>query len=152
MDNDDIFKKFTFLNLNNQSQKNLFSLSNITQSQNDDEENEIIVLNDEKTELSQIKELDNDSRSVTEYAMKSRKESQLNLRESLNNNEEKKDDEFLRPHDIKLNNKNFENNFISSMNNNNNIKNNNININIINNNQFDFEDLVNKKYGLFPII
>jgi hypothetical protein len=103
MDNDDIFKKFTFLNLNNQSQKNLFSLSNITQSQNDDEENEIIVLNDEKTELSQIKELDNDSRSVTEYAMKSRKESQLNLRESLNNNEEKKDDEFLRPHDIKLN-------------------------------------------------
>ena len=151
MDGDEIFKKFSFMNLNNQSQKNLFSLSNISQSQNDDEENEIIVLNDEKTELSQIKELDNDSRSVTEYAMKSRKESQLNLRESLNNNEEKKDDEFLRPHDIKLNNKNLENNFISSMNNNN-IKNNNININIINNNQFDFEDLVNKKYGLFPII
>ena len=151
MDNDEIFKKFNFMSLNNQSQKNIFSYSNINQSQNDDEENEIIILNDEKTELSQIKELDNDSRSVTEYAMKSRKESQLNLRESLNTNEEKKDDEFLRPHDIKLNNKNIENNFISSMNNNN-IKNNNINININNNNQFDFEDLVNKKYGLFPII
>ena len=150
MDGDEIFKKFSFMNLNNLSQKNLFSLSNISQSQNDDEENEIIVLNDEKTELSQIKELDNDSRSVTEYAMKSRKESQLNLRESLNNNEEKKNDEFLRPHDIKINNKNIGNDFINSMNNNN-IKNNNININI-NNNQFDFEDLVNKKYGLFPII
>ena len=151
MEGDEIFQKFNFLNLNNQSQTNF--ISNISQSQNDDEDNEIIVLNDEKTELSQIKELDNDSRSVTEYAMKSRKESQLNLRESLNNNEEKKDDEFLRPHDIKLNTKN-EININNNMNNN--IKNNNINININininNNNQFDFEDLVNKKYGLFPII
>ena len=149
MEGDEIFQKFNFLNLNNQNQTNF--ISNISQSQNDDEDNEIIVLNDEKTELSQIKELDNDSRSVTEYAMKSRKESQLNLRESLNNNEEKKDDEFLRPHDIKLNTKN-EININNNMNNN--IKNNNINININinNNNQFDFEDLVNKKYGLFPII
>jgi len=149
MEGDEIFQKFNFLNLNNQSQTNF--ISNISQSQNDDEDNEIIVLNDEKTELSQIKELDNDSRSVTEYAMKSRKESQLNLRESLNNNEEKKDDEFLRPHDIKLNTKN-EININNNMNNN--VKNNNINININinNNNQFDFEDLVNKKYGLFPII
>ena len=149
MEGDEIFQKFNFLNLNNQSQTNF--ISNISQSQNDDEDNEIIVLNDEKTELSQIKELDNDSRSVTEYAMKSRKESQLNLRESLNNNDEKKDDEFLRPHDIKLNAKN-EININNNMNNN--VKNNNINININinNNNQFDFEDLVNKKYGLFPII
>ena len=149
MEGDEIFQKFNFLNLNNQSQTNF--ISNISQSQNDDEDNEIIVLNDEKTELSQIKELDNDSRSVTEYAMKSRKESQLNLRESLNNNDEKKDDEFLRPHDIKLNTKN-EININNNMNNN--VKNNNINININinNNNQFDFEDLVNKKYGLFPII
>ena len=149
MEGDEIFQKFNFLNLNNQSQTNF--ISNISQSQNDDDDNEIIVLNDEKTELSQIKELDNDSRSVTEYAMKSRKESQLNLRESLNNNEEKKDDEFLRPHDIKLNTKN-EININNNMNNN--VKNNNINININinNNNQFDFEDLVNKKYGLFPII
>ena len=130
MEGDEIFQKFNFLNLNNQNQTNF--ISNISQSQNDDDDNEIIVLNDEKTELSQIKELDNDSRSVTEYVMKSRKESQLNLRESLNNNDEKKDDEFLRPHDIKLNTKNE--------------------ININNNNQFDFEDLVNKKYGLFPII
>ena len=147
MEGDEIFQKFNFLNLNNQSQTNF--ISNISQSQNDDDDNEIIVLNDEKTELSQIKELDNDSRSVTEYAMKSRKESQLNLRESLNNNDEKKDDEFLRPHDIKLNTKN-EININNNMNNN--VKNNNINININNNNQFDFEDLVNKKYGLFPII
>ena len=149
MEGDEIFQKFNFLNLNNQNQTNF--ISNISQSQNDDDDNEIIVLSDEKTELSQIKELDNDSRSVTEYAMKSRKESQLNLRESLNNNDEKKDDEFLRPHDIKLNTKN-EININNNMNNN--IKNNNINININinNNNQFDFEDLVNKKYGLFPII
>ena len=149
MEGDEIFQKFNFLNLNSQNQTNF--ISNISQSQNDDDDNEIIVLNDEKTELSQIKELDNDSRSVTEYAMKSRKESQLNLRESLNNNEEKKDDEFLRPHDIKLNTKN-EININNNMNNN--VKNNNINININinNNNQFDFEDLVNKKYGLFPII
>ena len=147
MDSNEIFNKFNLLNINNQNQINFFS--SISQSQNDDEENEIIVLNDEKTELSQIKELDNDSRSVTE-SIKSRKGSQLNLRENLNINEEKKDNEFLRPHDIKLNVKNNEHNFINNMNNNNNIKNNNININ--NNNQFDFEDLVNKKYGLFPII
>ena len=146
MDSNEIFNKFNLLNLNNQNQFNFFS--SISQSQNDDEENEIIVLNDEKTELSQIKELDNDSRSVTESII-SRKGSQLNLRENLNINEEKKDNEFLRPHDIKLNVKNNEHNFINNMNNNN-IKNNNININ--NNNQFDFEDLVNKKYGLFPII
>ena len=146
MDSNEIFNKFNLLNLNNQNQFNFFS--SISQSQNDDEENEIIVLNDEKTELSQIKELDNDSRSVTE-SIKSSKGSQLNLRENLNINEEKKDNEFLRPHDIKLNVKNNEHNFINNMNNNN-IKNNNININ--NNNQFDFEDLVNKKYGLFPII
>ena len=148
MDGNEIFNKFNLLNLNNQNQNNFFS--RISQSQNDDEENEIIVLNDEKTELSQIKELDNDSRSVTE-SIKSRKGSHQNLRENLNINEEKKDDEFLRPHDIKLNVKNNEHNFINNMNNNN-IKNNNININRNNNYQFDFEDLVNKKYGLFPII
>ena len=142
---DNIFEKINFLNLEEpNSTKNLFG--NIKQKfsfndEHDDEENEIIVY-DDKTELSQIKEQDNDSRSVTEYANKSRKESQLNLRENLNinKNEEKKEEEFLRPHDINLNKKN-ENNF------NNNIFNNNFN-----SRELDFEDKVNKKYGLFPII
>ena len=142
---DNIFEKINFLNLEEpNSTKNLFG--NIKQKfsfndEHDDEENEIIVY-DDKTELSQIKEQDNDSRSVTEYANKSRKESQLNLRENLNinKNEEKKEEEFLRPHDINLNKKN-ENNF------NNNIFNNNFN-----SKELDFEDKVNKKYGLFPII
>ena len=142
---DNIFEKINFLNLGEpNSTTNLFG--NIKQKfqfneEHDDEENEIIVY-DDKTELSQIKEQDNDSRSVTEYANKSRKESQLNLRENLNinKNEEKKEEEFLRPHDINLNKKN-ENNF------NNNIFNNNLN-----NRELDFEDKVNKKYGLFPII
>ncbi len=142
---DNIFEKINFLNLGEpNSTKNLFG--NIKQKfsfndEHDDEENEIIVY-DDKTELSQIKEQDNDSRSVTEYANKSRKESQLNLRENLNinKNEEKKEEEFLRPHDINLNKKN-ESNF------NNNIFNNNLN-----SRELDFEDKVNKKYGLFPII
>ena len=136
MDGEDLFKRMDSLDLGNKKEKNIFSYINPNQ---DDEENEIIVIGDEKTELSQIKELDNDSRSVTECEYKSVKGSQLNLRENINLNEEKKDDEFLRPHDIKINNRN-ENNINNIMNNCN------------NNKQLDFEDLVNKKYGLFPII
>ena len=108
MDDDDIFGKMNFLNLDDKPQANLFSNINQKLSFNDnqdDEENEIYVVNDDKTELSQIKELDNDSRSVTESANKSRKESQINLRENLNLNEEKKEEEFLRPHDINFNKK-----------------------------------------------
>ena len=136
MDGEDLFKRMLSLDLGNKKEKNIFSYINPNQ---DDEENEIIVIGDEKTELSQIKELDNDSHSVTESEYKSRKESQLNLRENINLIEEKKEDEFLRPHDIKINNRN-ENNINNIMNNCN------------NNKQLDFEDLVNKKYGLFPII
>lgn len=134
-----LFHKMKFLNLNKTSNpKNIFSNLNPNQ---DDGENDIIVVNDEKTELSLIKESENDSLSVTESANRSRKESQLNLLENINLNEEKKD-EFLRPHDIKVNiNKNDNNNI------------NNIDNRFKNNNrQLDFEDLVNKKYGLFPII
>ena len=134
-----LFHKMKFLNLNKTSNpKNIFSNLNLNQ---DDGENDIIVVNDEKTELSLIKESENDSLSVTESANRSRKESQLNLLENINLNEEKKD-EFLRPHDINLNiNKNDNNNI------------NNIDNRFKNNNrQLDFEDLVNKKYGLFPII
>ena len=147
MDEDDIFGKMNLLSLDNRQQSSFFSKINQRLSFNDnqeDEENEIIIVNDDKTELSQIKELDNDSRSVTESANRSRKESQMNLRENinLNLNEEKKEEEFLRPHDIKVNiNKNDNNNI------------NNIDNRFKNNNrQLDFEDLVNKKYGLFPII
>ena len=107
---DNIFEKINFLNLGeSNSTTNLFG--NIKQKfqfneDHDDEENEIIVY-DDKTELSQIKEQDNDSRSVTECANKSRKESQLNLRENLNinKNEENKEEEFLRPHHINVNKK-----------------------------------------------
>ena len=148
MDDDEIFGKMNFLNLNDKQQTNFFS--NITQKfsfndNQDDEENQIYVVNDDKTELSQIKELDNDSGSVTESAYNSRKESQINLRENINLTEEKKEEEeFLRPHDINFNKKNE----------------NNINNNFMNNNsshnhneiKMDFEDQVNKKYGLFPII
>ena len=144
MDEDDIFGKMNLLSLDNRQQSSFFSKINQKLSFNDnqeDEENEIIIVNDDKTELSQIKELDNDSRSVTESANRSRKESQMNLRENinLNLNEEKKEEEFLRPHDINLNKK-IENNINNFENKNNNKM------------EMDFEDQVNKKYGLFPII
>ena len=144
MDEDDIFGKMNLLSLDNRQQSSFFSKINQRLSFNDnqeDEENEIIIVNDDKTELSQIKELDNDSRSVTESANRSRKESQMNLRENinLNLNEEKKEEEFLRPHDINLNKK-IENNINNFENKNNNKM------------EMDFEDQVNKKYGLFPII
>ena len=144
MDEDDIFGKINLLSLDNRQQSSFFSKINQRLSFNDnqeDEENEIIIVNDDKTELSQIKELDNDSRSVTESANRSRKESQMNLRENinLNLNEEKKEEEFLRPHDINLNKK-IENNINNFENKNNNKM------------EMDFEDQVNKKYGLFPII
>ena len=141
---DNIFEKINFLNLGEKNMTtNLFGNMNQKfpfNEEHDDEENEIIVVNDDKTELSQIKEQDNDSRSVTECANKSRKESQLNLRENLNinKNEENKEEEFLRPHHINVNKK-IENN-------------NNNNIFINNNKELDFEDKVNRKYGLFPII
>ena len=144
MDEDDIFGKMNLLSLDNRQQSSFFSKINQRLSFNDnqeDEENEIIIVNDDKTELSQIKELDNDSRSVTESANRSRKESQMNLRENinLNLNEEKKEEEFLRPHDINLNKK-IENNINNFENKNNNKM------------EMDFEDQVKKKYGLFPII
>ena len=144
MDEDDIFGKMNLLSLDNKQQSNFFPNINQRLSFNDnqdDEESQIIIVNDDKTELSQIKELDNDSRSVTESANRSRKESQMNLRENinLNLNEEKKEEEFLRPHDINLNKK-IENNI------------NNFNNKNSNEIEMDFEDQVNKKYGLFPII
>ena len=89
MDEDDIFGKMNLLSLDNRQQSSFFSKINQRLSFNDnqeDEENEIIIVNDDKTELSQIKELDNDSRSVTESANRSRKESQMNLRENINLN------------------------------------------------------------------
>lgn len=103
--------------LNNNS-KNIFS--NINNNQEDDE-NCCFVINDE---LSQIKESENESQSGTESVYKSTKESQLNLNKL---NEEKKEDEFLKP--ININNYKKNNNYY-----------------------MDFEDEVNKKYGLFPII
>ena len=127
--------KFTF---GDNKLSGLFANININQ---EDDEHCCMVLNDEKTELSQIRESENESQSGTESAFKSRKNSQLNLRD---NNEEKKEEEFLRPHNININNKNDPNI---------NFKN---NINFLNNNtnsyQMDFEDEVNQKYGLFPIV
>ena len=135
-----MFKRFNPLNLNSIQKNNIFSNvniqnNNIFKNYQDDEENEIIIINDEKTELRQIKEIDNDSRSVTERSIKSRKESQINLRENINLIEEKKDDTFLRPHDINLNSRSEKNI-----------------INIFKKEPMDFETQVNKKYGLFPII
>ena len=161
---------------NNSNQINdLFTNMNNMNINQEDDEHCCEVINDEKIELSQIKEAENESQSGTESAFNSRKNSHLNLNSLRDNyivNEEKKDDEFLKPHDVNLNinnNKNEQNiNNISNMINNNNIINinninnvnniNNINkinnINNINNNtyQLDFEDEVNKQYGLFPII
>ena len=173
-------------NNNNQITDIFANIDNININQEDDEHC-CEVINDEKTELSQIKEAENESQSGTESAFKSRKNSQLNLnslRDNYNLNEDKKDDEFLKPLDVNLNNnKNEQNNIFNMINNNNsinsinnininninsinNINNKNININNTNNNinsininsinnninQWDFEDEVNKQYGLFPII
>ena len=176
-------------NNNNKQIIDLFANMNMNINQEDDEHC-CEVINDEKIELSQIKEAENESQSGTESAFKSRKNSQLNLnslRDNYNLNEDKKDDEFLKPLDVNLNNnKNEQNNIFNMINNNNsinsinninnnninnininnnNINNNNINsINNINNNinnsnniinntyQWDFEDEVNKQYGLFPIV
>ena len=162
-------------NNNNQITDIFANIDNMNINQEDDEHC-CEVINDEKTELSQIKEAENESQSGTESAFKSRKNSQLNLNSLRDNyilNEDKKDDEFLKPHDVNLNNnKNERNNIFNMINNNNsinginNINNNNININNKNNNingintnsinnniyQWDFEDEVNKQYGLFPIV
>ena len=118
---------FSGANNTNNKQNNI---SNNINSQ-EDEEHCCVILNDEKTELSQIKESENESVSGTESAFKSRKDSQLNLHDN-NLYEEKKENEFLEPHDININNKNEQN-----INNNNRI--------------LDFEDKVNLKYNLFPI-
>ena len=125
----------------NNNNKNIFS--NIPNNQEDDE-NCCVVINDEKTELSQIKEAENESQSGTESAFKSRKDSQLNLNnlhDNYNLNEDKKEDEFLKPNNININNRNEENNNIINFNN---LRNANYHM--------DFEDEVNKKYELFPII
>ena len=116
----------------NNKQNNLFNNIN----NQEDDEHCCVIISDEKTELSQIKESENESVSGTESAFKSRKDSQLNLHDN-NFFEEKKENEFLKPHDININNRNEQN----------------INNNINNNNHhnLDFEDLVNLKYNLFPI-
>ena len=131
-----------FSSSNNNKSESIFSFNN----NQEDEEHCCEVLNDEKIELSQIKELENESVSGTESAFKSRKNSQLNLnslKDNYNLNEDKKEEEFLKPHDVNINNIN-KNEQIS-------ITNNNF-INKNNDNQLDFEDEVNKKYGLFPIL
>ena len=122
-----------FFGVNNANNKQNNIFNNINNQE--DDEHCCVIINDEKTELSQIKESENESVSGTESAFKSRKDSQLNLHDN-NFFEEKKENEFLKPHDININNRNEQNI-------NNNISNNNHNL--------DFEDLVNKKYNLFPI-
>ena len=131
-------------NISDNKLSGLFGNMNIGQ---DDDEHCCVVLNDEKTELSQIRESENESQSGTESAFKSRKSSQVNLNNLKDNNilnDLKKEDEFLRPHNVNINNRNEPNINIKS--------NNNI---FMNNNftyQMDFEDEVNQKYGLFPIV
>ena len=125
-------------NINNDN-KSINIFKNINNNQEDDEHC-CEVINDEKIELSQIKESENESLSGTESAFKSRKDSQHNLQDN-NSNEDKKEDEFLKPLDVNIN-----------ISNRNEINNNIFNNNISNNNQLDFEDQVNRKYGLFPIL
>ena len=140
-----------FSNINNNIDKttNLFSNININANNNqEDEEHCCIVVNDE---LSKIAESENESASGTESALKSRKNSQLNLKnlkDNLNSNEEKKKEEFLKPFDININNINTKNDRNSIFN----IINNHSNANNIQNSEMDFEDEVNKQYGLFPIV
>ena len=112
-DNSNLFKGL--LNINKQ---NIFSNNHNNQ---EDDEHCCIVINDE---LSQIRESENESQSGTESAFKSRKESQINLNNLIEDKKEK--NEFLKPMNI------------------NNYKNTNY--------YMDFEDEVNRKYGLFPII
>ena len=126
---------FSAANHANNKQNNIFN--NINNNQ-EDEEHCCVIINDEKTELSQIKESENESVSGTESAFKSRKDSQLNMHDN-NFIEEKKENEFLKPHDININNRNEQNI-------------NNTSHNLNNNNRIlDFEDKVNLKYNLFPI-
>ena len=113
---------------NTNNKQNIFP-NNINNQE--DDEHCCVIINDEKTELSQIKESENESVSGTESAFKSRKDSQLNLHDN-NFLEEKKENEFLKPIDININNRNEQN------------------VNNINHTP-DFEDIVNFKYNLFPI-
>ena len=144
--NNSVIRGGIFSSNNNNNNGDIFLNMKINQ---DDEEHCLEVINDEKNELSQIKEAENESQSGTESAFKSRKNSQLNLNIFRDNNvlnEEKKDDEFLKPHDVNINNNKNEQNNNNIFNMINNINNNN------NSYQWDFEDEVNQKYGLFPII
>ena len=125
----------------NNKENNIFNNIN----SQEDEEHCCVIINDEKTELSQIKESENESVSGTESAFKSRKDSQLNFHDN-NFYEEKKDNEFLKPHDININNRNEQN-----INNNNNNHNHNHNLNNTHSHNLDFEDIVNLKFNLFPI-
>ena len=140
---------FSNINNNINDATSLFSNINLNSNINqDDEEHCCEVINDE---LSQIKE-ENESVSGTESAFKSRKNSQLNLnilKDNLNINEEKKKDEFLKPLDVNINNKNEQHNNTNTI-----VNHHQNNTNIISNkdNQLDFEDEVNKQYGLFPIV
>ncbi len=140
---------FSNINNNINDATKLFSNINLNSNNNqEDEEHCCVVIKDE---LSLINE-ENESVSGTESALKSRKNSQLNLnilKDNLNINEEKKKDEFLKPLDVIINNKNEHHNNTNTIvnhhqNNSNNISNNNY--------QLDFEDEVNKQYGLFPIV
>ena len=133
---------------NNKSPDIFSNINSLANNNQEDDEHCCEVLNDEKIELSQIKELENESVSGTESAFKSRNNSQLNLKTNYNLNEDKKEDEFLKPHDVNINNNKNEQISIT----NNNFINTNLNNNNNNYNQLDFEDEVNKKYGLFPII
>ena len=127
----------------NNKENNIFNNINNNINNQEDEEHCCVIINDEKTELSQIKESENESVSGTESAFKSRKDSQLNLHDN-NFYEEKKDNEFLKPHDININNRNEQN-----INNNN--HNHNYNLNNTHSHNLDFEDIVNLKFNLFPI-
>ena len=127
-----------FSSANSNKSNDIFSIINNNKNNQEDDENCCEIINDEKIELSSIKESENESISGTESAFKSRKNSQLNLNTFKDNIiEDKKKDEFLKPHDITIN-KN-EQNYI------------NFNLNNTSN-KLDFEDEVNKKYGLFPIV
>ena len=133
---------FSSSNMSNKS-NDIFSICNNNQNnQNNQEDDEHCceIINDEKTELSLIKESENESVSGTDSAFKSRKNSQLNLnnlKDNINLIEDKKKDEFLKPLDVTINkNEQNYNNFSIGT----------------NNYKMDFEDEVNEKYGLFPIV
>ena len=127
-----LFSGFLNLNINNNNSNgnSLFKDLNINNNNQEDDGN-FIKVNFDDEKLSQIKESVNESGSETESLFKSRKDSQNRLSDNnINNNEDKKDNEFLRPYDVSKINK----------------------VETINNNeQGDFEDFVNCQFCLFPI-